>query len=150
VSGVGLIPEGLITGIATVGDGTGTGDGSGGTMTGGVVLTVEDMIAIVLGADGDAESMTLGFGFSDARPTPINMRFESSSSRGQGFMVKFERRGVKEMMSHASAIPSTRLASSSIYFLLEKSVVPCLCVGLDLGTSGSVLLTHTGPICARH
>jgi len=43
------------------------------------------IIATVFGAGAGLVSITLGLdGFCDARPTPISIRFESSSSSGHG------------------------------------------------------------------
>lgn len=114
------------------------------------------MIAIFTGAPGldEEASMTLGLGFLVARPAPINMRFDSSSSKGRGWSVNVSTLGrtgpTTVMIAPAMTKPSTTLRHLSIYFLLEKTTVPWRWVGLDLGTSGSVLRTHRGPICARH
>jgi hypothetical protein len=116
--GAGLIETGV-----GAGPGTGMGEGIGGTITGGVVI-----IATVFGAGAGLASITLGLGFCDARPTPISIRFESSSSSGHGWrLVKVDtclRTGTKAMIPHAMSRPRARLANSRTITFSQKKLFP--------------------------
>ena len=66
------------------------GEGAGVIITDLATDAGEGAGLIITGSADEAgeASITLGLGLGEARPTPINAKFESSSSRGQGFSVK--------------------------------------------------------------